>query len=636
MTSFEPVRPTHLVTPDLWRPIGIEELEPAAWSALRADGCNAVTAGPGTGKTEFLAQRAAYLLQTGLCARPERILAISFKRDAAANLERRVRSRIPEHAHSFTSMTFDAFTKGLVDRFRTTIPSPWTLAPDYEISFFSAKEQEDFITQLADSIGSSLLKRKLHSLPAMGFLPEVIGSYPLPHPATKSTRTAEEFAARRWWDEHYLAAGNRKVDFVMINRLAELLVRRNPHLRRGLELTYPFVFIDEFQDTTYAQYSFLSSVFRNATITVVGDKKQRIMGWAGALDNAFDEFRADFSAQSHQFAWNFRSSEKLVELQHAIATKLDPEAATALSKVSAEIIEEPAQIWSFPNAQREAAVIADWIAVDSATAGRSPAQYALVARQKVAGFEPAFRAELDRHGISLRNDDSLVGQTRLQDLLKERISHLIVGIARLASSGGQASLWTEVSSLFARTQSIRALDDNKMRIAMDNLSTFIREHHKWQGVHPPTARHAEQAVDQIVSFLDLDCIQRELATHRPKDDVDRIITSIKIRLGDVSLSTDSWLKATQDYEAADAVPLLTIHRSKGLEYHTVFFLGLDDSQWWAHGRDPIESTSTFFVGLSRAGQRNIFTSSQERGGRSKIDDLYEVLQEVGIKEVHWD
>jgi len=47
-----------------------------------------VTAGAGAGKTEFLAQKATYLLQTGLCAAPKRILAISFKRDAARNLQK--------------------------------------------------------------------------------------------------------------------------------------------------------------------------------------------------------------------------------------------------------------------------------------------------------------------------------------------------------------------------------------------------------------------------------------------------------------------------------------------------------------------------------------------------------------------
>ena len=54
------------IAPEAWRPQGITDLEEAAWTALREQGCMSVVAGPGAGKTEFLAQRAAYLLQTGI------------------------------------------------------------------------------------------------------------------------------------------------------------------------------------------------------------------------------------------------------------------------------------------------------------------------------------------------------------------------------------------------------------------------------------------------------------------------------------------------------------------------------------------------------------------------------------------
>ena len=53
----------------------------------------ALTAGPGAGKTEMLAQRADFLLRTGTCRYPRRILAISFKVDSSRNLKERVRRR---------------------------------------------------------------------------------------------------------------------------------------------------------------------------------------------------------------------------------------------------------------------------------------------------------------------------------------------------------------------------------------------------------------------------------------------------------------------------------------------------------------------------------------------------------------
>ncbi|MFP3507682.1 UvrD-helicase domain-containing protein, partial [Burkholderia sp. SIMBA_062] len=88
--------------------------------------------GAGTGKTEFLAQKASYLLQTGICAAPKRILAISFKRDAAKKLADRVVKRCtPDRARRFDSYTFDAFAKSLVDRFRAAIPAQCRPPADY-------------------------------------------------------------------------------------------------------------------------------------------------------------------------------------------------------------------------------------------------------------------------------------------------------------------------------------------------------------------------------------------------------------------------------------------------------------------------------------------------------------------------
>src|SRR5437868_2793250 len=102
------------VPADEWKPIGIESLEHNALAVVRSTNNRSVIAGPGSGKTELLAQRAAYLLQVGITRAPRRILAISFKRDAAFNLAARVRSRChPDQSRRFDSLTFDAFAKSL-------------------------------------------------------------------------------------------------------------------------------------------------------------------------------------------------------------------------------------------------------------------------------------------------------------------------------------------------------------------------------------------------------------------------------------------------------------------------------------------------------------------------------------------
>ena len=81
------------IDPNDWIPIGVETLEDNAMVVVRSQEHRSVIAGPGAGKTELLAQRAAYLLQTAISPAPQRILAISFKKSAASNLSDRVAQR---------------------------------------------------------------------------------------------------------------------------------------------------------------------------------------------------------------------------------------------------------------------------------------------------------------------------------------------------------------------------------------------------------------------------------------------------------------------------------------------------------------------------------------------------------------
>ena len=615
-----------------WRPIDVDDLEPAAWAALRYPGNAAVVAGPGAGKTEFLAQRAAYLLQTGVCAPPHQILAISFKRDAAANLDRRVRARVPTHADRFTSMTFDAFTKGLVDRFAPALPPDWRTTHRYEIGFASTAEIKRFLGDLVPT-APPLLRDALMKVPAARFLPDVVGCWPLPATPPTEPSDAVAYAATAWWRRHYLRPGAPYVDFVMLNRLAELLVRAVPALRRALRITYPFVFVDEFQDTTRAQFSVLASVFGHGpVVTVVGDDKQRIMGWAGALPHAVGEFTETFGAAKFPMTWNFRSSDALVQLQHVIAGKLDAGTARAVSRADAEAGHIPAVLWRFSSPDREAIFLAEWITRDIATSGRSPADYALIARQRIADLEPLLRDRLAVHGIRIRNDDASVGKMKLQDLLKNETTHLLLGLLRLAHQRhGLANVWREVSAILARIHGAGE-DDVAQRHVGEHLSSLTATLRVWLSTHPLAATSPTETVDHLLNLLDVSVL-RGYVKATSYEDLDLVTAAFRARLAAVAQPGVDWPEALDDFECADAVVLLTAHRSKGLEYHTVFFLGLDDRQWWAYGQDPGEATSTFFVGLSRAAQRLIFTTTTRLARTGGIAAFYAMLDVAGVAEI---
>ena len=130
------------VRPEQWIPVGVDFLEQVANQVVRSD-CNAlVVAGPGAGKTELLAQRASFLLDTSTCAAPNRILAISFKRDAAKNLGERVQRRCGDRSRQFDSLTLDAFAKSLVDRFLPALPEEWRPKKGYEVMVRGPRAEE--------------------------------------------------------------------------------------------------------------------------------------------------------------------------------------------------------------------------------------------------------------------------------------------------------------------------------------------------------------------------------------------------------------------------------------------------------------------------------------------------------------
>ena len=105
-----------------WCPADGFRLESEAMDTVLNDKNTLVVAGPGAGKTELLAQRACFLLETNTCRYPKKILAISFKKDAADNLRERVEVRCgKELALRFESKTYDALAKEIEDRFKNSL-----------------------------------------------------------------------------------------------------------------------------------------------------------------------------------------------------------------------------------------------------------------------------------------------------------------------------------------------------------------------------------------------------------------------------------------------------------------------------------------------------------------------------------
>jgi len=620
------------VDPHNWQPVGIEALESNALDVVRSTDNRSVIAGPGSGKTELLAQRACYLLQCGISSPPQRILAISYKRDAAANLATRVRSRThPDLAHRFDSLTFDAFSKSLLDRFGQALPKDWRPTPNYEIANATFTNVQATLQSLSPpkEIGT---KAAVMGIAVKTFERNYLVAAPLSLTLSENP-TVGEWVTVNFWESWLRTGAHSALTFPMIGRLAELLVRTNPMVRDALRLTYSHLFMDEFQDTTQVQYDLAKTIFAGSStvVTAVGDNKQQIMRWAMAMEDSFTPFEADFSAKRTPLHNNYRSSPDLVRIQEILAKALDSKAGKPVSKSSGTIVGNSCEVWDFQTADIEAAHLADFVAGEMKAYDLKPRNFALLVRMKAADYlkrlEPAFA----KRGLTIRNEAELVGKVALQELFTEPLSDVFLSILRLATMEAAGRHWTECLDKICYFWGLSLDDDDRRAKAASSLQEFADKFIAQFPVPPADAAAATQVVSTIISFVGQKSLLAVSPAYRQGDWYARIREAVARHIETSSKDAKDWTAALDTYEGLHAIPLMTIHKSKGLEYHTVIFVGLDDGAWFNFEKQSHEETAGFFVAFTRAEQRVVFTYCAQRGSRKEIAPLYELLKQAGVQ-----
>lgn len=578
---------------------------------------NLVVAGPGAGKTELLAQKACFLLQTNTCKFPHKIIAISFKRDAAYNLKERVRLRCgDELSRRFDSLTFDSFAKQLLDRFKQALPKKYKIAAEYEVvlsdqsilDYYKAEDIDYFNTTNRDLI------LKSHTSP-------------LPH----STKTKTENIRDAVWKK-MLQGKVCKLSFKMIMRLAEYMINSNSKVKKYLQQTYHYVFLDEFQDTTVIQYDFFKSCFlcSESAFTAVGDDKQRIMLWAGAQNSIFDDFIVDTNATRIPLTMNFRCAPRLVALLNHLAEHLlgKKDFATPSPKWQAD--QGECFVWVFDDPSAEMQIlfneVQDWIAKD----GLNARDICILVKQQLSRYAGNLIEYFNQNGIEARDEN------RFQDLLTQDISIFIINVLYTAF---QKKLEESKQIAFSFLSNLHTeLEDEQLLRLEISFSNFIKKIKKDYSSIPLTDDMIKNMIAEIVNFANKDRIRAYFPSYRNIAVLDRAIVELQDEFISNYHNVNDIIQALDKLVGKDTIPVMTIHKSKGLEYHTVIFIGLEDSAFWSFERQPDEDKCAFFVALSRAKERVVFTFSKQREGRwgiesqaiNKIRVILEELQKSGI------
>jgi superfamily I DNA/RNA helicase len=191
-----------------------------------------------------------------------------------------------------------------------------------------------------------------------------------------------------------------------------------------LAQTYSHVFLDEFQDCTNNQYQLVreASLNTDAILTAVGDTKQRIMGWAGALEGIFEAFASDFNARPLNLYQNFRSKPRLRRMQNAMVRVMDPPAAVDDAELAGEAGE--IRVCKFDSDVEEAEWVAgtieNWIKMD----GLVPSELAVLVAKLPECYAMKLMEELASRGVPFRDEK------QLQDLGSEPVARVLVDLLK--------------------------------------------------------------------------------------------------------------------------------------------------------------------------------------------------------------
>jgi superfamily I DNA/RNA helicase len=523
-----------VIRPTDWRPAGGLKLEPNALRAVQEQTRNlALTAGPGAGKTEMLAQRADFLLRTGLCPYPQRILAISFKVDASRNLKDRVRERCdPALAARLDSHTFHGFAKRLIDRFRPVLTGINELDADYTIG-----------------------------------------------------------------DKRYQ---RRQITFQDMVPLAIEILDHSEVARNAVRQTYSHVFMDEFQDCTDAQYKLLRKAFLASSIslTAVGDTKQRIMGWAGALEGIFQTFAKDFDVRALNLYQNFRSQPRLRRMQNAMVKVMEPAAAVDDKELTGD--DGKISILEYEDSQQEAREIAAnirrWIDED----GIAPSSIAVLLSKQPELYGELLMLELTKSKIPYRNEQ------KLQDLSAEPVCRLIVDFLSVIVGQREPDAYRRLMDILEHARN--ANDDRDSRARCHRFLDHMRAEISKRAELPNVATLRKRFTEFLAEFGQ-ESLTALSADYEQGDRLQVLIDETFERLETLLQQQPDLIKVLASFSEDSAVRVMTIHKSKGLEFDTVVMLGIENQTFFGKIGDE---RAAYFVGISRAKRVLVLTNTSRR------------------------
>ena len=321
------------------------------------------------------------------------------------------------------------------------------------------------------------------------------------------------------------------------------------------------------------------------------------MAWAGALDGIMQTFAQDFDAVSLPLYQNFRSAPRLRRMQNRMIHEMDPAAASPAEDLTGD--EGTVEVLHFDSDIDEGDAIAEFIAATLAE-GAPPSELALLVRQQSRQVTERLVQALHQRGIPCRNEQDS------QDLSSEPVAALIFNFVEVVAADRRAPAYAEltrVTALGSATEEAAIRFDNRVKRMLRSASATVRD--------PTFSTEDLDAWRPVIAeFLDLVSVPALTAlspAYQQGSRLDEVIEEALLALGNELAVDGDAAEALKRLSELDAVRILTIHKSKGLEFETVVVLGVEEDLFWGDA-----AAEEFFVAISRAKTELLLTWADYR------------------------
>lgn len=644
----------------------LNHLNDAQRAAVSAPAGNQlILAGAGSGKTRVLVHRIAWLIQVERVS-PYSIMAVTFTNKAAREMRGRLEELFSEtHQNINTRNMWVGTFHGLAHRLLKAHWQDANLPQNFQI--LDSDDQLRLIKRVYQTL--NLDENKWPHRQAQWYIngQKDEGLRPQHIQETGDPFVRTMLQIYRAYEEDCQRGG--MVDFAELLLRAHELWLNKPHILEHYRNRFPFILVDEFQDTNSVQYAWLRVLAgKQCYVTAVGDDDQSIYGWRGAKIENIQSFADDFgNAETIRLEQNYRSTSTILNAANAVIAHNFGRLGKELWTEGAE--GEPISLYAAYNEQDEARFIVERIQ-EWVRQGNNKNACAILYRSNAQSR--VLEEALLREGIAYR----IYGGQRFYDRLEiknavaymrlinnphddaafERVINTptrgiggktVDDIRQFARENG-CSLWRAAEMMIAN-RVLTARAGNAVQTFITLVSKLAHDANEID-IHGdvPTLDQIARQVIEDTGLLDFHQSEKGEKGQARGENLQELVNACRV----FDVDEEDEMSALQQFldtaaldagetqadEFEDAVQMMTLHSAKGLEFPLVFMAGVEEGlfphKMSADDPDRLEEERRLcYVGITRAMEKLYISYAETRRlyGNETFNAVSRFVKEIPSK-----